>query len=114
MGCTSWPSTPAASAIDAGFRLRKIESTAPTGLQSPGVRAYQRGFGKILGSQCRYYPSDSRYHVTVSKSCGPFKATLKSMSRFLLEYDAPKLGRPMILLDGKIHYEDLPENCDWI
>ncbi len=112
---TRWPSPPQVSSIDSNYRLSKLESAYKPGAgDSPGVRAYRNLLSRTLGSHCRYFPSDSRYHLTLSKKCGPGRATIKSMSRFLLEYDAPQLGHPFVFEAGTLHYEDLPDDCNWI
>jgi putative component of membrane protein insertase Oxa1/YidC/SpoIIIJ protein YidD len=113
-GCATWPASAPASYIDASFRLKKIELASTSGFGSPSVRAYQKLFSQNLGSQCRYLPSDSRYHILLAQNCGPIKATIKSMARSLLEYDAPKLGRPVVYAGNRVFYEDLPNDCGWL
>gem|GEM_PF-1894276 len=91
--------------------MRRTQTPLQSAGQSTAVRSYQKWVSPVLGSECKYYPSDSHYHVLVSRQCGPFTATAKSMSRFMLEYDAPKLGFPVVLKQGHLHYQDLPGGC---
>jgi putative component of membrane protein insertase Oxa1/YidC/SpoIIIJ protein YidD len=114
-GCTSVPSLELASGIDAHFEFDKIkESLAGTAAASPGVEVYRSSFGRILGSHCQYFPSDSTYHLERSRRCGALNSTAQSMARFFLEPDAATMGLPIIVDNESVSYKDLPNDCHWL
>lgn len=115
-------STGVLSTIDAQFKLQRVQKSSdraqspkdPDSPKSPGVSFYQNVLRSTLNSECAYFPSDSAFAQILAKRCSPVKTMLKSFARFSLEPDAAYLGRPIVRLEEKIHFEDIPNGCAWL
>jgi hypothetical protein len=115
-GCASALPSSRLSSIDAGYEFSRLQQTTVFGAtksstKSPGVSFYQRVLSKTLGSRCSLYPSDSVYAQINTQRCGSAFSTLRSMSRFYFEPDAPTMGTPVIERDQRILFKDLPNDC---
>jgi hypothetical protein len=116
-GCASNPSqAKVLSSIDSQFHLHRLQrDPAPQTAQpkSPGVSFYQSVLRSTLNSECQYFPSDSAFAQLQAKHCSPLKTMLKSFARFSLEPEAAQLGRPIVRVEQKIHFANIPEDCRW-
>ena len=70
---------------------------------SAGVSAYQKLLRPVLGSKCRWYPSDSQNAQLLAQRCSPLKSIFGAYGRFLIENDASHLGYP--ILNGFKHLQ---------
>jgi hypothetical protein len=113
-GCAAQvPAGEVHSGIDGNFQLHEVRAAA-TAPASPGVSFYQRVLRSTLNSECTYFPSDSAYAQLMASHCGALKTTLKSFARFSLEPDAAQLGRPLVHVENRIHFENVPLDCQWL
>ena len=72
---------------------------------------YQNVLSQTLGSHCTLFPSDSRAAQAITARCGAGISALRSMSRFYLEPDAPRLRLPVIAKGSEILFEDEQVSC---
>jgi len=98
------------SFLDAQYRLVKSSKVSPH-TPSQVVKTYQTFISASLGSDCPMYPSCSRYAQLVTSKCGHLEGVLMSSARLQMEFDAQIIGFPIILINRKILYEDIPYCC---
>lgn len=108
------PSGSVRSGLDGKLQIQRLNKQEGPGAASPGISFYQKVLRSTLNSECRYYPSDSEYAQMMAKRCGPVKTMLKSFARFSLEPEAAQLGRPIVRVEDKIHFQDIPYGCNWL
>ncbi|HAR43738.1 MAG TPA: hypothetical protein DCS07_14075 [Bdellovibrionales bacterium] len=115
-GCavTSKNVVPLHSTIDAQFRYQQIKNSKNSRFgTSSGVTFYQRVLTRTLGSRCTLFPSDSQYTQSLANRCGHVVSTFRAMARFYFEPDAGFSGAPVLNLNGKIYFEDQPDDCSF-
>ncbi len=112
----SFKSVFASSNIDAHFKIkaksRRHQQRVLRSQDSDILILYQQFFAKSMYSKCRWFPSDSGYLKLKSLNCGSGVATLKSIGRFLDEFDADKLTLDTIVDQGHRKFFDFDEGCD--
>jgi len=123
-GCASSFSPEHASGIDARYRWARIQSggralenavSTPSSAGSPGVRFYQSALSRTLGSDCDYFPSDSRHAQMMFRRCGSGPLpVLQAMARSLDEPNAPYLGYSAVTMGEDVRYFRLKESCSWV
>lgn len=102
------------SGLDGKFQIQRLNKQEGSGAASPGISFYQKVLRSTLNSECSYYPSDSEYAQMMAKRCGPVKTMLKSFARFSLEPESAQLGRSIVRVENKIHFQDIPYGCNWL
>lgn len=99
------------SSIDSKFKWHRLKE--PQASVSAGVDSYRGFLAPILGTDCKMYPSDSVYANHLLKFCNPLNVSIRAFARFSSERDLHKFFRRPILIDSKLHFEDLPRSCEW-
>lgn len=110
-GCSIDNPSSVKSTIDSRFILQNLKRQNSEQTKSQGILFYQKGFSKILATECTMIPHDSFKTQLVYQTCGPFTSILSSMDRLYLEPDAPKLGLPIIWENNQLHYWDMNHVC---
>ncbi|MGZ3711645.1 MAG: hypothetical protein ACXVBE_07805 [Bdellovibrionota bacterium] len=72
---------------------------------------YHAGFGKVLGTDCRWIPSDSEYAVLKYRQCGALTATVRAFARYTSEFDAYQIAKGVVNLENRIHFFDFDDSC---
>ncbi len=108
---TTFPLATLKSGIDSQYQLARWQKKGDF-VKSPGIRFYQTILRLSLGSHCSLFPNDSAWSQATHLRCGAGIALFKSMARFYLEPDAPRLGLPIIEQKGALLREDLPNRCN--
>lgn len=120
-GCASALSPTRESGIDAKYEWSRTLgerglSGARAGNDAPGspaVRFYQRALSDLLGSDCKYYPSDSAHAQMMFRQCGPGVSVAHAMARFFDEPNAPYLGYPVVPMGDVQYFKRLKASCAW-
>jgi putative component of membrane protein insertase Oxa1/YidC/SpoIIIJ protein YidD len=99
------------SSLDQRYRLQKKLITSSE-ISAP-VQAYREVLKPALYSKCSWFPTDSTYAVVAQKKCGALKGGMMAFSRFMFEYDAVKMGFPIINNHDHIESVDLVDDC-WL
>jgi len=75
------------------------------------IQFYRKVVSKTLASQCKWFPSDSTYTSIMQKKCGVVPGTIQGFSRFMKEEDAARMGYPLVEVNNKINFLDIPNDC---
>jgi len=101
---------PAANAVDELFHSAgRVDTRAPEGTL---VSAYRTLFRPLLGTDCRWLPSDSEYFVRSMGACGAVSATYVTFAGLLEEPDISRTTAPFGLYHGRLRWFRGPVRCE--
>lgn len=97
---------PADNAIDLRYRVQPAHSTATDLYQLFGSRSL------AVTSRCKMAPTDSESFAIRAERCGGLAAWYWGVSRLFLEQAGSSRFTPLIRLDGRQRFIDLPGACE--
>ena len=100
------------SVVDARYRMQREGTGQASGEQPYAATFYRAGIGRTLGTDCRWFPSDSEYALRKNRQCGPAVAILKSFSRYTAEFDAYQISEGVVNIDERAHFYQFDPDCD--
>ncbi len=98
------------SNLDQKFRLQQGQRRMT---ETESVKIYRNIVARSLGTQCKLFPSDSRYADLAQSKCGRLQGGMMAFARFLNEEDMPRMGHPFIINNNHIEFVDFPNEC-WL
>ena len=83
------------------------------GMESSGVKFYQKVLSKNLANHCRWLPNDSRNAQWLNGECGLWRMAPKAMARFINEPEAYKLGYGIVVEGERVYFENYIQSCSF-
>lgn len=99
------------SVLDFEYRMAANRSALSKEEVPPFAAVYKNGLGLLLGTDCRWTPSDSEYGLHKYRECGAFISTVKTFSRYLSEYDAYLISDGVINIEDRLHFVHFDNSC---
>lgn len=99
------------SIVDLEYRIAAKRSVSSEKVTPPISAVYRNGLGLVLGTDCRWMPSDSEYALFKFHECGAFISTVKTFSRYLSEFDAYLISDGVVNIEDRIHFVHYDDSC---
>ncbi|MEQ1879091.1 MAG: hypothetical protein ABL958_20795 [Bdellovibrionia bacterium] len=88
-----------------------IEKSKATAIASKAFET-KRALDGVLGSECRWLPSDSHFYEGTARTCGSLRAAVFALGRSFEEPDiALEPKHPLVAFDRRLRWIHLPLEC---